>query len=190
LALARFRVPTLHRWLGIVAAVFLVAAFTACSAGLHPAEPRVHPGTGSPSPVPSRPPPSVALPPLTGPLARAARELPAAQLVRMWRGYEPGASGEITVVPREPNFLGAGFPHSGPWDYLQHVPMFWYGPGFIRPGVFERQATLADVAPTIARLIGFHFPAPDGRALRDAIVPAARGTCSARGPTAGRSCGG
>jgi hypothetical protein len=91
----------------------------------------------------------------------------------MWRGYQPRTSGEITLVPREFSFVGGGFPHSGPWGYLQHIPMFWYGPGFVRPGVYRRPATLADVAPTIARLIGFPFRAPDGHALPGVLSPAA-----------------
>ena len=40
-------------------------------------------------------------------------------------------SGQIVFVPQEPNFVGTNFPHSGPWNYLQDVPLFLYGPGII-----------------------------------------------------------
>jgi len=100
--------------------------------------------------------------------------LPTEQLTRIWRGYERRASGEITIVPQEPNFVAGGISHAGPWPYLQRVPMFWYGPGIVHSGTYERPVTLADVAPTIAGLIGFDFSAPDGRPLWEALEPAAR----------------
>jgi hypothetical protein len=69
-------------------------------------------------------------------------------------------------VPEEPNFVGTNFPHSGPWEYLQGVPLFWYGPGIIPArGPVDRPVTLADVAPTQARLLAVPFGAPDGSAL-------------------------
>ena len=75
-------------------------------------------------------------------------------------------------VPQEPNFVGTNFPHSGPWDYLQDVPLFWYGPGIIPAlGRVERPVTLADVAPTQAKLLDFAFDAPDGRALPEIPKP-------------------
>ena len=106
-------------------------------------------------------------------LERAACALPHEQLVRVWRGTDPERSGQIAIVPEEPNFLGSNFPHSGPWDYLQDVPLFWYGPGVIPPlGEVDRPATLADVAPTQAALLGFDFEAPDGAALPEIEPPA------------------
>ena len=59
-------------------------------------------------------------------LEQVACSLPHDELVRIWRGTYPGRSGDIIVVPDEPNFLGASFPHSGPWDYLQEVPLLFY----------------------------------------------------------------
>jgi hypothetical protein len=112
--------------------------------------------------------------PAEGVLARAACGLPHRQLVRVWRGTDPDRSGQIAFVPREPNFVGTNFPHSGPWDYLQDVPLFWLGPGIVPPvGRVDRPVTVADIAPTQARLLGFDFEAPDGRALREITAPAA-----------------
>jgi predicted AlkP superfamily pyrophosphatase or phosphodiesterase len=76
------------------------------------------------------------------------------------------------VTPKAPNFIGNGFPHSGPWEYLQRVPMLWYGPGFVPPvGSVSQPATMADVAPTIARFLDFDFTAPDGRPMTEALLP-------------------
>ena len=111
--------------------------------------------------------------PIPADLAEAACRLPARYLERIVRGYRPDRSGEIIVVPAEPSFLGS-LPHSGPWDYLQRVPMWWYGPGHIRPGVDEaRPVTLADIAPTQAELLGFPFASADGTPMSEAIVAGA-----------------
>jgi arylsulfatase A-like enzyme len=99
--------------------------------------------------------------------------LPPAQLLRIVHGTHPERSGQIAFVPDEPNFVGTNFPHSGPWDYLQEVPLFWYGPGVIPGrGVLGQPVTLADVAPTQARLLDVAFDAPDGTALPSIPVPA------------------
>ena len=102
---------------------------------------------------------------------QVACALPHDQLLRVWRGTDLPRSGDILVVPDEPNFLGSNFPHSGPWDYLQDVPLFWYGPGQVPAlGRLRRAATLADIAPTQAAMLGFDgFDAPDGRVLTPVV---------------------
>ena len=62
----------------------------------------------------------------------AACSLPHDQLLRIWRGWRPDRGAQLSFVPKEPNFVGSGLPHVGPWDYIQTVPMLWYGPGFVR----------------------------------------------------------
>jgi hypothetical protein len=122
--------------------------------------------TGEPGPTPVEPAP--------GALEEAACAMPHEQLVRVWRGTDPQRSGQIVFVPQEPNFVGSNFPHSGPWDYLQDVPLLWYGPGVVPAvGSVDRPVTLADVAPSQATLLGFDFAAPDGRALREIPAPEA-----------------
>jgi hypothetical protein len=117
---------------------------------------------------PTGPPPE----PATGSLAEAACAIPHDQLVRVWRGTDPNRSGQIVFVPQEPNFVGSNFPHSGPWDYLQDVPLLWYGPGIIPAlGSVDRPVTLADVAPTQAALLGYDFTAPDGIPLSEIRAP-------------------
>jgi hypothetical protein len=110
----------------------------------------------------------------------SACELPLEQVQRIRRGYFPGRSPDVLIVPREPNYFGGFFSmsHSGPWDYLQRVPLVFYGPGFIRPiGEFDpgRPATVADLAPTLARLLEFEWPRDRaGRALTEVLVPRKR----------------
>lgn len=131
--------------------------------------------SAAPGPIPegsrATPGPSVALAP--GALADAACALPHRYLLRIWRGTFPGRSGQILLVPKEPNFLGTNFPHSGPWDYLQEVPLLWYGPGIVPArGAVQRPASIADIAPTQAKLLGFPFPDVDGRPLPEIPAPA------------------
>jgi hypothetical protein len=89
---------------------------------------------------------------------------------RMRRGYVPGRSPDILLIPAEPNYIGsAGDPaHTGPWDYLVRVPLVFYGPR-LRPydALDVSDASVADIAPTIASLIGFDAPEGtfDGRTL-------------------------
>ena len=108
-----------------------------------------------------------------GALAKAACAMPHDELVRVWRGTHPERSGQILLVPQEPNFLGSNFPHSGPWDYLQDVPLLWYGPGVIPAlGQIDRPVTIADIAPSQATLLDSAFPEVDGRPLPEIDTPA------------------
>jgi len=103
----------------------------------------------------------------------SACALPEEQLLRVWRGSRIGPSGNLQIVPAEPNYMGAGFSHAGPWDYVQEVPLFLYGPGYVAAtGSVARPVTLADIAPTEAALLGFDFDAPDGTVLHEALGPA------------------
>ena len=93
---------------------------------------------------------------------------------RVRRGYYPFLSPDIQPIPREPNYVGSATSpvHSGPWDYLTHVPLVAYGPGHLVPGEYSEEATMADLAPTTARLIGFEeWPKRDGRVLEEALDP-------------------
>ncbi len=121
--------------------------------------------TASPSIDPSEPPSRY---------ARIACSLPREQILRVYNGTNPDRSGELQFVPQEPNYVGNFASHSGPWDYLQDVPLFLYGPGHVpATGEVPRKATVADLAPTYAEMIDFEFDAPDGQPLTEAIGPAA-----------------
>ncbi len=108
----------------------------------------------------------------------AACDLPIEYLRRIRLGVYKDRSPEVLFVPREPNFFG-GFTsttHSGPWSYVQDVPLMFYGPGQIAARgeiSVEHDATLADVAPTLAEIIDTPF-ADDrpGIIIPDVIDPA------------------
>ncbi len=106
--------------------------------------------------------------------------LPADQLQLIRRGFWAGRSPDLIFVPRIPNYIGEFdyTTHGGPWDYLQKVPLILYGPGFIRPTGArppDDPATVADIAPTTAELLGTPWPdGRPGRVLDEALVPAAR----------------
>ena len=79
------------------------------------------------------------------------------------------------LIPRAPNYVGSPSmpPHSGPWDYLARVPLVFYGPGVIASsGALGVPATTADIAPTLASLVGFDdWPARAGRSLEAVVRP-------------------
>jgi hypothetical protein len=98
------------------------------------------------------------------------REL--AQISR--RGLYEDRSPEVIPIPAEPNFIGGEttLVHSGPWDYLTHVPWVIYGPGHLAAvGDVGSPTTMADLAPTTAKLIGFDgYRAPDGKARTQGLT--------------------
>jgi predicted AlkP superfamily pyrophosphatase or phosphodiesterase len=116
-------------------------------------------------------------------LMQMARALGTDVMRSVVRGYVPGRSGDIALIPEPWNVLGnwqggrAGVrdprtTHATPWSYHQRVPITLYGPGYIRSGVVvERSVDMADLAPTYAELMDFEFEGADGRVLREALVP-------------------
>ena len=158
-----------RRVVALLAALFVLG--TACTSAGDDA-----PGTRSPQSGGAQPgdDPGSAAPQgelATGRLADIACSLPHEWLLRTWRGNRDDRSAELQILPIEPNFVGSGLPHVGPWPYAQDIPMFWYGPGHIAPaGVVDRPVTLAGIAPTQAALLGFPFATPDGSPMREAIA--------------------
>jgi predicted AlkP superfamily pyrophosphatase or phosphodiesterase len=103
-----------------------------------------------------------------------ACSLPPGELVRVARGYHPQRSGQVQFVLREPNFMALTRSHSGPWGYLQRVPMFFYGPGHVpEVGPIDVPATMVDVAPTLSRHLRFGYHTTDGEVLEQAVEPGA-----------------
>lgn len=99
---------------------------------------------------------------------------------RIKRGYHKNRSPEITMIPRYPHFFGSfdWTSHSGPWRYMQEVPLVLYGPGWIRPRGnvdLDQEVTVADLAPTLAELMDTPFPSDrPGNVLEEALVPSER----------------
>jgi hypothetical protein len=83
--------------------------------------------------------------------------------------YYPGRSGDLILLVKE-NWImtAAGTTHGSMHDYDRRVPLVLYGAG-IRPGVHQEAATPADLAVTVATLVGVQLPAPDGHVLAGAL---------------------
>lgn len=98
-------------------------------------------------------------------------------LERFARGYYPGRSGQIFLVPREGSFITVrdphyAFTHGSPWDYDSRIPVLFYGPPFIRRGDFKTPVTQQDIVPTLAALLGTPLPATaTGHAQRQVLAP-------------------
>ena len=103
---------------------------------------------------------------ISTPAARTSKD---AQIRAAALSYFPGRSGDLFVIPKE-NWLlvAAGTTHGSWYSYDQRVPVLLYGAG-IKPGAYNDAATPADIAPTIARIVGVQLPAPDGRVLTSAL---------------------
>jgi hypothetical protein len=130
-------------------------------------------GPASPSPSSEIPTQQPSAPPAARAtaLARdACRDVDRDVLLRTWRGVRVDRSGDVQIVPREPAFVSGGLTHATPFDYTQEVPVFLYGPGFVRPGTYDEAVTLADLAPTTAALLKFPFAARDGAAQTQALI--------------------
>jgi predicted AlkP superfamily pyrophosphatase or phosphodiesterase len=92
-------------------------------------------------------------------------------------GYFAGRSGDIYVL-QKPYWLTDSSPestkrvtgtgHGTPYNYDQHVPVFFMGFG-IQPGEYAEAVTPADIAPTLAALAGVTLATRDGRVLAEAL---------------------
>lgn len=94
------------------------------------------------------------------------------------RGYFPGRGPDLTFIPRGGNPFGnfeGTTTHSGPWDFLQEIPLIFYGPGFIRPTGslrVDREVTITDVVPTHAELLRTDPPSTaTGDPIPEVLVP-------------------
>jgi Type I phosphodiesterase / nucleotide pyrophosphatase len=112
-----------------------------------------------------------------------ARELGAEYMELVARAYHPGRSGDlqllvapfnsanypqesVSLVPRDPRTS-----HASVWMYLERIPLMVHGAG-ISPSDSEERVTLADIAPTIAELIGLDGFSGQGREGR--VLPGIR----------------
>ena len=80
---------------------------------------------------------------------------------RVRNNYHPERAGDIYVV-QEPYWFNFDpgpvvVMHGSPWRYDTHVPVIFAGPG-VRAGIIRREIQPADVAPTLAALLGMSPP--------------------------------
>jgi hypothetical protein len=56
--------------------------------------------------------------------------------------------------------------HGSPHPYDTHVPIMLYGPAWVKPGRIDTRVEVADIAPTLSRILGIPAPrASEGRPL-------------------------
>ncbi len=88
--------------------------------------------------------------------------------------FHPERSGDVVVVLRPYYIFGdprytSGASHGSPYSYDSHVPLLLSGPG-ISPGTYYDRTSPADIAPTIAALLGVEMPPlTQGRILKEAL---------------------
>ncbi|CAN5307424.1 hypothetical protein BH20ACT22_BH20ACT22_17590 [soil metagenome] len=106
------------------------------------------------------------------PYMKAACELPWRWALETYRGWRPGPSRstDLITIPSSRNYMGTWYTtsHAGPYGYLQKVPLVFYGPGFVKSvGDFRPsdRVSLADVAPTVAQLLGLGMPTATGSSV-------------------------
>jgi hypothetical protein len=78
------------------------------------------------------------------------------------RGYFPGRTGQILIVPREGTILtrpeaSVLYMHGSPWPYDRRIPILFAGAG-VTPGVYRTPAVQQDVAVTVASALGVAMP--------------------------------
>lgn len=87
-------------------------------------------------------------------------------------GFHPERSGDVILIT-EPLAIfwrqATGTTHGSPYTYDTHVPLLLLGAG-IKPGTYWTPCTPADLAPTLATLLGIEVPTGvTGRVLQDAL---------------------
>jgi hypothetical protein len=90
------------------------------------------------------------------------------------KSYYWGRSGELFVVPK-PGYVfsqeSTGTANGSPYSYDTQVPLLLYGHG-IQGGHFNGNVSPADIAPTLAGLLGVESPSLcEGKALTPALSP-------------------
>jgi hypothetical protein len=87
------------------------------------------------------------------------------QVVRTWH---PELSGDVEFVLRPYWMMTSSSSvttHGSPHPYDSHVPVAFYGPAWVKAARRDERAEVADIAPTLARILGVRAPAAsEGRA--------------------------
>jgi hypothetical protein len=92
------------------------------------------------------------------------------------RGYFPGRSGQVFVVPKQGWFVTSRDPlykfmHGSPWQYDTKIPVLFYGAPFIQKTGLQYSARQQDIAPTVGALIGApSLPTYTGNVLVEALA--------------------
>ena len=85
-------------------------------------------------------------------------------------GYYGPRSGDLIIL-QEPYYLfeATGTSHGTPYDYDNHVPVIFMGPG-IKGGIYRQHIAPNDIAPTLAEILGVERPSGTaGRVLAEIL---------------------
>ncbi|NOT62644.1 MAG: alkaline phosphatase family protein, partial [Acidobacteria bacterium] len=100
--------------------------------------------------------------------------VPATYVARaVQQGFYAPRNGNVIIVP-QPFFMfgeGSNTTHGSPFSYDTHVPVLFLGANVIS-GTYHAAASPADIAPTLAALLGMQAPSNSiGRVLSEAMKP-------------------
>jgi arylsulfatase A-like enzyme len=106
----------------------------------------------------------------------AGRDTVRDAVTRRWlHMLPPDVPVEIVITPMEGAYPARATiaEHGTPYDEDAHVPVIFYGPWF-RSARFTERALVADMAPTLARVIGVPpIERLDGKVQERALIPGA-----------------
>ena len=88
---------------------------------------------------------------------------------QMARTWHKDISGDVEYVLK-PNWMmtssSSVTTHGSPHPYDTHVPILFYGPAWVKAGRRDARVEVADIAPTLAQMLGVPAPAAsEGKAL-------------------------
>jgi predicted AlkP superfamily pyrophosphatase or phosphodiesterase len=91
-------------------------------------------------------------------------------LEAMRKSYDPTRAAQLQIVLKRGwifSYRPGGSTHGSPYDYDTHVPLLFWGPGFVGQGEMKQRVEVADLAPTLAGVAGLRPPAQaQGRDLQ------------------------
>ncbi|HYO90377.1 MAG TPA: alkaline phosphatase family protein, partial [Pyrinomonadaceae bacterium] len=95
---------------------------------------------------------------------------------RVLHGFNARSSGDVILLAEPFKYLEGTIAatHGSPYSYDTHVPLIIMGRS-LAPGRYAQAATPADIAPTLAFLLGVQAPSnATGRVLTEALTPQVR----------------
>lgn len=83
-------------------------------------------------------------------------------LEAMRKSYDPTRAAQLQLVLK-PNWIASyrpsGSSHGSPYRNDTHVPLLFWGPGYVGQGEVKTRVEMADLAPTLAAIAGLPAPA-------------------------------
>ena len=91
-------------------------------------------------------------------------------LEAMRKSFDPTRAAQLQIVLKRNwifSYRPGGSTHGSPHDYDTHVPLLFWGPGYVGQGEEKGRVEIADLAPTLAAIAGLPAPAQaQGRDLK------------------------